>query len=199
MSTPSNFLVPLVELRSSDDQPVNHFYHPTEGLILLILFIAAVIGNVGLITKLWTKSRCSQTVSNANILITQLAIADIAVALFCLLPNGIWNITGEFIAGDPMCKTLRYFQKFALVASTFVIVAIGLDRCLAIVAPLRIQVRLREIMQVTSSCAWISAAIYSVPQVSKNPVTFSYRPSRCSCRTITQSAECRDNEQAYPA
>ena len=58
---------------------------------------------------------------------------------FSLFLSGelMWTIVDrEWRYGDTMCKLFKFFQTFGLTSSTYLVVAIGLDRLWAIVTPL---------------------------------------------------------------
>ena len=49
----------------------------------------------------------------------------------------MWTIVErEWLYGDTMCKLFKFFQTFGLTSSTYLVVAIALDRLWAIVTPL---------------------------------------------------------------
>ena len=49
----------------------------------------------------------------------------------------MWTIVDrEWRYGDTMCKLFKFFQTFGLTSSTYLVVAIALDRLWAIVTPL---------------------------------------------------------------
>ena len=49
----------------------------------------------------------------------------------------MWTIVErEWRYGDTMCKLFKFFQTFGLTSSTYLVVAIALDRLWAIVTPL---------------------------------------------------------------
>ena len=49
----------------------------------------------------------------------------------------MWQLADkEWQHGDTMCKLFKFFQTFGLTSSTYLVVAIALDRVWAIVAPL---------------------------------------------------------------
>ena len=48
--------------------------------------------------------------SRMNLLISHLALADLFVAFFNILPQLIWDITFRFIGGPFLCRVVKYFQ-----------------------------------------------------------------------------------------
>uniref|UniRef100_A0A1B0DK44 G-protein coupled receptors family 1 profile domain-containing protein n=1 Tax=Phlebotomus papatasi TaxID=29031 RepID=A0A1B0DK44_PHLPP len=74
-----------------------------------------------------------------------------------------WRITVEWYAGNVACKVFLFMRAFCLYLSSNVLVCVSLDRCFAVVYPLRVtDARKRgKCMLLT---AWILAALYSIPQ-----------------------------------
>ena len=132
--------------------------------ILFTLATLALIGNSAVIVQLCRKRLREKCFSNINFLILQLAISDTLVALFCLLADGAWKATYQWLAGDFMCKLVKYMQMFALYASTYIIVTIGMDRCIAIRFTLT-RFDHKRVVKTMSLCAWTVAGICSLPQV----------------------------------
>ncbi|XP_055344420.1 gonadotropin-releasing hormone receptor-like [Paramacrobiotus metropolitanus] len=132
--------------------------------ILFILGILAFVLNIYVIVTLARKRYHSVRFSNIDLLILHLGIADILVAGFCVLADAGWKITYQWLAGDFMCRAVKYMQMFSLYASTNIIVVISLDRCFAIVNPMpRIDQHL--LVKRMTMAAWIVAGLCSIPQV----------------------------------
>lgn len=66
-----------------------------------------------------------------------LSIADLAVAVFQVLPQLLWDITFRFYGPDLLCRLVKYLQVVGMFASTYLLLLMSLDRCLAICQPLR--------------------------------------------------------------
>ncbi len=72
-----------------------------------ILFLA-VFGNGMVLLVLFCRRR--QKLSRMNLLLAHLALADLFVAFFNILPQLIWDITYRFYGGDFLCRTVKYLQ-----------------------------------------------------------------------------------------
>ena len=68
----------------------------------------------------------------------------------------MWTIVDrEWRYGDTMCKLFKFFQTFGLTSSTYLVVAIGLDRLWAIVTPLsRSEAQLLSLVSCLSWNKW---------------------------------------------
>ena len=56
------------------------------------------------------------------------AAADLCVGLISVLTDIIWKITISWEAGLIACKLIRFLQAVVTYASTFVLVALSIDR-----------------------------------------------------------------------
>nr|QHC34064.1 gonadotropin releasing hormone receptor 1/adipokinetic hormone receptor 1 [Platynereis dumerilii] len=125
-----------------------------------ILFFIAAVGNLMVFIALF---RNRHRRSRVNLFIMHLAIADLMVT-FIMLPNEIgWHITVNWTAGDVGCRILMFFRTFGFYLSSFILVAISLDRYYSI-STLRSITRARRRSQVMIAIAWILSAVASIPQ-----------------------------------
>lgn len=132
---------------------------------LIQIAILLVISGFGfLLNTLVIVMLCRKVRSNIDLLILHLGLSDILVAGFCALADAIWKVTYQWLAGDFLCKFIKYMQMLSLYASTFIIVVISLDRCIVITNPfMRIDQHL--VVRLMITFAWIAAAVCSIPQV----------------------------------
>ena len=92
---------------------------------LWVLFTLIVIGNAAvLVALLVSKGRKSRM----NFFIKHLAAADLCVGLISVLTDIIWKITISWEAGIVACKIIRFSQATVTYASTYVLVALSIDR-----------------------------------------------------------------------
>ncbi|XP_061688148.1 oxytocin receptor isoform X2 [Syngnathoides biaculeatus] len=92
-----------------------------------------------------------------------LSIADLVVAVFQVLPQLIWDITFRFYGPDLVCRLVKYLQVVGMFASTYMLVLMSVDRCLAICQPLRSLHRRKDRFYVVFS--WSLSMLLSVPQM----------------------------------
>lgn len=76
-----------------------------------------------------------------------------------------WRITVEWQAGNLACKVFLFARAFCLYLSSNVLVCVSLDRCFAVIYPLRVSAARRR-GKLMLSCAWCIALVYAFPQVS---------------------------------
>ncbi|XP_060072218.1 gonadotropin-releasing hormone receptor-like [Ylistrum balloti] len=141
--------------------PVFNEAHMVETIVLSVIFLISFIGNTATLIQMYRMRKRRSTI---NTLIVNLAIADLIVTFFCMAAEAFWTITMQFLAGNAMCKILRYIQAFGLLLSTYITVVISLDRCCVILDPIsrnKAPQRVRFMIGVS----WLLSALFSVPQL----------------------------------
>ncbi|KAF4026597.1 hypothetical protein G4228_019276 [Cervus hanglu yarkandensis] len=71
-----------------------------------------------------------------HVFIGHLCLADLAVALFQVLPQLAWDATDRFRGPDALCRAVKYLQMVGMYASSYMILAMTLDRHRAICRPM---------------------------------------------------------------
>lgn len=104
----------------------------------IVLYLQIILGAIGgFLVILWMWHNRRQR-SRVNALILNLCVSDLCVVFFGLLPQLVWEyVEREWMAGEVMCRLVKFMQSFALFASANMLVIIALDRHQAIRAPLR--------------------------------------------------------------
>ncbi|XP_063981897.1 neuropeptide SIFamide receptor-like [Diachasmimorpha longicaudata] len=106
-----------------------------------IVFVVGLVGNSFVIAVVYRSPRM-RTVT--NFFIVNLAVADVLVLVFCLPATLLGNILVPWVLGRFMCKTVSYVQGVSVAASVYSLVAVSLDRFLAIWWPLKCQITKRR-------------------------------------------------------
>ncbi|XP_047360234.1 neuropeptide SIFamide receptor-like [Vespa velutina] len=107
----------------------------------VLVFVVGLIGNSFVIAVVYRSPRM-RTVT--NFFIVNLAVADVLVIVFCLPATLMSNIFVPWILGWFMCKAVAYIQGVSVAASVYSLVAVSLDRFLAIWWPLKCQITKRR-------------------------------------------------------
>ena len=130
-------------------------------IVLSVMFVISLIGNTATLIQMFRMRRRKSTI---NTLIMHLATADLFVTFFCNVTDAVWASTVQWYAGTLMCKVLKFLQVFGLYLSTYIIVIIAVDRCMAILDPMsrnKAPQRVRNMIIL----AWLLSAFFSLPQV----------------------------------
>ncbi|XP_030632490.1 oxytocin receptor b [Chanos chanos] len=130
-----------------------------EVTVLVLILLFALAGNICVLLAIQT-SKHGQ--SRMYYFMKHLSIADLVVAVFQVLPQLIWDITFRFYGPDFLCRLVKYLQVVGMFASTYMLVLMSIDRCLAICQPLR-SLRRKDRFYVIAS--WMLSLLFSVPQV----------------------------------
>uniref|UniRef100_A0A8C9S8D3 Oxytocin receptor n=1 Tax=Scleropages formosus TaxID=113540 RepID=A0A8C9S8D3_SCLFO len=131
-----------------------------EVTVLLLVLLLALAGNVCVLLAIHTSKHGH---SRMYYFMKHLSIADLVVAVFQVLPQLIWDITFRFYGPDLLCRLVKYLQVVGMFASTYMLVLMSIDRCLAICQPLRSLHRRKDRVYVLSS--WGLSLLFSAPQV----------------------------------
>ncbi|XP_014479466.1 PREDICTED: neuropeptide FF receptor 2-like [Dinoponera quadriceps] len=107
----------------------------------VVVFVVGLIGNSFVIAVVYRSPRM-RTVT--NFFIVNLAVADVLVIVFCLPATLMSNIFVPWFLGWFMCKAVTYIQGVSVAASVYSLVAVSLDRFLAIWWPLKCQITKRR-------------------------------------------------------
>ncbi|XP_066944832.1 cardioacceleratory peptide receptor-like isoform X2 [Macrobrachium rosenbergii] len=138
-----------------------YFYETEQFTVLWILFISIVVGNVAVIAALMlSKARKSRT----NYFIMHLALADLSVGLISVLTDIVWKSTVSWYAGNLGCKAVRFAQVLVTYSSTYVLVALSIDRYDAITHPMNFSGSWRRAKRLVLA-AWFLSAIFASPSL----------------------------------
>lgn len=131
-----------------------------EVAVLCLILILALTGNLCVLLAIHTTRHKH---SRMYFFMKHLSIADLAVAIFQILPQLIWDITFRFYGPDYLCRLIKYLQVVGMFASTYMLLLMSLDRCLAICQPLRSLHRRSDRLSVLLT--WIVCLLFSIPQL----------------------------------
>jgi arginine vasopressin receptor 1A len=114
-----------------------------EVLTMTLVFTLALLGNTIVMLTLLFKDHMKKKSKNAykfkrmNFFLFHLCLADIYVSLGNILTMLLWRMNNNiFYGGDLACKLVTYFQIVSVYYSTYVLIAMTLDRYEAICKPM---------------------------------------------------------------
>lgn len=131
-----------------------------EVTVLALVLFFALAGNLCVLLAIHTAKHGQ---SRMYYFMKHLSIADLVVAIFQVLPQLIWDITFRFYGPDLLCRLVKYLQIVGMFASTYMLVLMSIDRCLAICQPLRSLHKRKDRCYVVLS--WVLSLLFSIPQV----------------------------------
>ncbi|XP_029045197.1 cardioacceleratory peptide receptor isoform X2 [Osmia bicornis bicornis] len=169
---PEFFNITLPDVNATDEIDSFYFYETEQFTVLWLLFAMIVVGNIAvLIGLLWGKRRKTRM----DFFIKQLAFADLLVGLISVLTDIIWRTTVTWHAGNVACKLIRFMQAVVTYSSTYVLVALSIDRYDAITRPMNFTGRWWRARALVIG-AWSLSALFSVP------IIFLYEEKRIQWR-----------------
>ncbi|CAM9982055.1 putative G-protein coupled receptor 150 [Lampetra fluviatilis] len=144
---------------------------------LATIFTLSVLGNACVLAKIACgAARGRRRARRVDVLFSNLAAADLCVALLTLLSQMVWEaLEDAWLGGDASCRVLKVAQIFGLMASSNMIVVIALERHRVILYPLEPPLPARRLCL----SAWLCALLLSAPQalvfraVHPDPAQFS--------------------------
>ncbi|RVE70520.1 hypothetical protein OJAV_G00065160 [Oryzias javanicus] len=133
---------------------------------IAVLGIVLALNTLGNSFVLWVLLRRRKHNAPMHLFMVNLCVADLVVALFQVLPQLIWDITERFQGPDFLCRSVKYLQIVGMFASSYMIVAMTVDRHRAICCPLQAyRVGALSRWNTPVMMAWVLALVLSLPQV----------------------------------
>ncbi|XP_068188331.1 vasopressin V2 receptor-like isoform X2 [Antennarius striatus] len=131
-----------------------------EVVVLSVIFVMALLSN-GVVLVVLLRWRRNHNPLHQFML--NLCVADLVVALFQVLPQLVWDAKGCFPGPDFLCRLVKYLQVLGMFASSYMIVAMTIDRHYAICCPL--QAHHSSTTQRLVGLSWGLSLLLSLPQV----------------------------------
>nr|XP_046253462.1 vasopressin V2 receptor-like isoform X1 [Scatophagus argus] len=133
---------------------------------IAVLGLVLALTTLGNSFVLWVLLRRRKYNAPMHVFMVNLCVADLVVALFQVLPQLIWDITERFQGPDLLCRSVKYLQIVGMFASSYMIVAMTVDRHHAICCPLQAyRGGAMSRWNTPVMVAWGLALVLSIPQV----------------------------------
>uniref|UniRef100_A0A3B3UVA9 Arginine vasopressin receptor 2 n=1 Tax=Poecilia latipinna TaxID=48699 RepID=A0A3B3UVA9_9TELE len=136
-------------------------------VVLAVILLLALVGN-GLVLVVLLRRK--QNHSPLHQFMLNLCVADLVVALFQVLPQLVWDARGRFPGPDFLCRLVKYLQVLGMFASSYMIVAMTVDRHYAICCPCRRTAVVQQSAGTRSYCWRGVSPCYSVFIFSRSEV-----------------------------
>ncbi|XP_051567013.1 galanin receptor type 1-like [Myxocyprinus asiaticus] len=135
------------------------------------IFFLGIIGNTLVIVVIGKiKSRRSR--STTNIFILNLSIADLCFLLFCVPFQATIYSLPEWIFGAFLCKFVHYFVMVSMLVSIFTLVAMSVDRYIAVVLSKKSPcIRNRRNALIGVCVIWMLSFVFAVPVAQRQILT----------------------------
>lgn len=133
-----------------------------KAAVLGSIFVLATFSNLFLLYTLWKKRKRH---TRTQLFLLHLCLADLVVAFFQVLPQLSMEITHRFRGTDLVCRSVKYLQVVGMFASTYMIVAMTIDRYHAVCKPMVSFLRGSFRRYVAISATWLVSLAFSAPQI----------------------------------
>ncbi|XP_034935864.1 allatostatin-A receptor-like isoform X2 [Chelonus insularis] len=121
--------------------------------------------------------------STTNILIINLAIADLLFVIFCIPFTATDFVLMDWPFGNIWCKIVQYLIIVTVCASVYTLVLMSLDRYLAVVHPIAsMTVRTENHAFLATCCAWFIILTGSIPALIIHDEEPGHKPNQTLCR-----------------
>ncbi|KAI8130589.1 hypothetical protein FF38_12734 [Lucilia cuprina] len=131
--------------------------------------VIALTGFFGNILVILVVCLNKQMHSTTNLLIVNLAVADLLFVIFCIPFTAADYVADSWPFGDLWCRTVQYLIVVAAFTSIYTLVLMSIDRFLAVVHPIRSRMLRTE--KITKICI---AAIWTIILLVCLPVAFTH-------------------------
>ena len=160
---------------AQDDTPPLYIKVTTSILYATIVVLA--IGGNGIVAYIILSNRHMRTVTNMFLL--NLAISDFLMAALCIPFTFISNVLlATWPFGDLMCPIVLFSQTCAVFLSSLTLVAISLDRLVAVIKPMRPRLSMKKVLIILTSI-WILAVCICLPVAIVSKVQAPYGKPLC--------------------
>ncbi|XP_068188190.1 vasopressin V2 receptor-like [Antennarius striatus] len=133
---------------------------------IAVLGVVLALTTLGNSFVLWVLLRRRKQNAPMHVFMVNLCVADLVVAFFQVLPQLIWDITERFQGPDLLCRSVKYLQIVGMFASSYMIVAMTVDRHHAICCPLQAyRGGAMSRWNTPVMVAWGLSLVLSIPQV----------------------------------
>lgn len=130
------------------------------GFIFVPIIILGILGNIFVATVILDQRLYNTSI---NLFLLNLAFADLGNLLACCPDVAQTLIDHGWLLPEPLCPLLRFLQEYFLYASVLLQVFIGIERFLAICAPLHVR-RLKPHSSVlVTASVWLVAGLFALP------------------------------------
>ena len=158
-TTVSGLVNQSIGANSSIEEVPGLFFQSEQLAFLWLLLTVIVLGNSLVLASL-LHSRARK--SRMNFFIAHLAAADLSVGLLSVLVDIGWKLTISWEAGLTACRVIKFCQLLVTYGSTYVLVALSIDRYDAITHPMNFTGSWKRAKFLVGA-AWVLSIAFSVP------------------------------------
>ncbi|XP_042616233.1 galanin receptor type 1-like [Cyprinus carpio] len=180
------------EIWTEERMDTNHTTDTFSPVVVIVpvifgcIFFLGIIGNT-LVMVVIGKIKSRRSRSTTNIFILNLSIADLSFLLFCVPFHATIYSLPEWIFGAFLCKFVHYFHTVSMLVSIFTLVAMSVDRYIAVVLSKKSPcIRNRRNALIAVCVIWMLSFIFGVPAAAQHRILtdFPEAPNSTFCWEI---------------
>lgn len=160
----------------SDSNPdVSQIVHVVVPFCFGAIALTGFFGNILVILVVLLNQQMHST---TNLLIVNLAIADLLFVVFCIPFTAADYVVDHWPFGDLWCRSVQYLIMVMAFTSIYTLVLMSIDRFLAVVHPIRSRMlRTERIAKICIGAIWSVTLVISLPVAFLHGVQVSYNYS----------------------
>lgn len=155
----TNFTEFICDPQTSSNPVETTEFQGTVYVMYTIIFLVAVVGN-GIVCYIVLSSSRMRTVTNYFIM--NLAVGDILITIFCVPFTSVSYLQQYWSFGAFLCPVVNYSQAVSVFVSAYTMLAISLDRYIAIMWPLKPRLSKKFAILIILA-VWIFAGLTALP------------------------------------
>ncbi|KAM8707005.1 hypothetical protein ACLKA7_011159 [Drosophila subpalustris] len=134
-------------------------------VLWIILFgVVVVVATGGNLIVVWIVLTTKRMRTVTNYFIVNLSIADAMVSSLNVTFNFYYMLDGDWPFGELYCKVSQFIALLSICASVFTLMAISIDRYVAIMKPLQPRMSKRRNLAI-AAVIWLSSSLISCPML----------------------------------
>ena len=131
-----------------------------KGVVMTTIMVGAVLGNLLVISSVMKFERLRAVIT--NFFIVSLAFADLLVAILVMPFNASVELSGKWVFGRTMCDFFNANDVLFSTASILHLCCISMDRYIAILHPLKYEVKMtKNRVAVMLAVTWVASILIS--------------------------------------
>ncbi|XP_022088825.1 trissin receptor-like [Acanthaster planci] len=154
---------------------------PLKEILIISFTVTSILGLCGnlLVIFVIAYNRSMRTVT--NFFLANLAVADLLVSIFCIVPKLLMFVSVGWFLGDFMCKVHHYIMAATTTSSIFILTVISMERFIAILRPLETRRLLTAgRLMVAMAVVWIASALLNIHYALYHVITVHDNVTYCS-------------------
>ncbi|KAL3189682.1 hypothetical protein MRX96_021148 [Rhipicephalus microplus] len=193
--------VSLVNLSSEDIMTENMYILPWWGQAAWTLLFGSMVlvATGGNLIVIWIVLAHKRMRTVTNYFIVNLSLADTMVSTLNVIFNFIYMLNGDWPFGTAYCKVSNFIAIVSVAASVFTLMAICIDRYMAIMRPLRPRMSRATTLNI-AIWIWVASSLLSLPNIlysTTKAEIFANGDSRIICYIFWPDGDTTESHDEY--